>query len=138
MEACILKTPRKGPQLLTLVLRMRNQIPRLFADINVYSQYQHARTYLFGSSFDYCDYTSASNEPLRNPVAKLVYALAVQKFPQALLKCPVSGLVNITDMMIDSDFVPPIMPTGRYRTTLRMYNKRNQTLLAWICDSIVS
>lgn len=106
-------------------------------DVTVFSQYQHTRTYLFGTTFDYCEYMS-STDSYHNPVAKLVYAVAKLKFPQALLQCPASGVVNITNMKIDENLAPPIMPTGRFRTNFRMYNKRNQTLLAWLCDSIIS
>uniref|UniRef100_A0A8W7Q3G6 Uncharacterized protein n=1 Tax=Anopheles coluzzii TaxID=1518534 RepID=A0A8W7Q3G6_ANOCL len=63
-------------------------------DVTVFSQYQHTRTYLFGTTFDYCEYMS-STESYHNPVAKLVYAVAKLKFPQALLQCPASGVVNL-------------------------------------------
>ncbi|XP_035895120.1 uncharacterized protein LOC118504580 [Anopheles stephensi] len=137
LEKCVIQTPRTGPQLLTLVMRTLNVIQRVFIDVVVYSQYQHTRTYLFGTSFDYCEFIAASDS-YTNPVAKLVYAVALQKFPQALLECPASGVVNITDVKIDENLVPPIMPAGRYYTHFRMYNKRNQTLLAWKAKSIVS
>uniref|UniRef100_A0A182XWJ6 Uncharacterized protein n=1 Tax=Anopheles stephensi TaxID=30069 RepID=A0A182XWJ6_ANOST len=137
MEKCVIQTPRTGPQLLTLVMRTLNVIQRVFIDVVVYSQYQHTRTYLFGTSFDYCEFIAASDS-YTNPVAKLVHAVALQKFPQALLECPASGVVNITDVKIDENLVPPIMPAGRYYTHFRMYNKRNQTLLAWKAKSILS
>uniref|UniRef100_A0A182SX95 Uncharacterized protein n=1 Tax=Anopheles maculatus TaxID=74869 RepID=A0A182SX95_9DIPT len=112
-------------------------VQRVLVDFEVYSQYQHSRTYLFGTTFDYCELVAATDS-YANPVAKLAYAVAMQKFPQALLKCPVSGVVNITNVKIDENLVPPIMPPGKYYTNFRMYNKRNQTILAWMTNYIIS
>uniref|UniRef100_A0A182MSL3 Sema domain-containing protein n=1 Tax=Anopheles culicifacies TaxID=139723 RepID=A0A182MSL3_9DIPT len=91
MEACFVHTPRKGPQVVTLILSALSVIRRVYIDFVVYSQYQHSRTYLFGTTIDYCEYI-ASTESYTNPVAKIVYAVAMQKFPHALLKCPASGV----------------------------------------------
>lgn len=130
---CKVSNYRDKPQEISMVVEVLEPQRRVFLTFMVYMQHQRTRTALYGTTIDVCKVMEDADNGT-NQVAKVIVDVARKNFPQVLMPCPYEGLVNASGIRMSSNMILPYTLPGAYRTEVRYYNMRNQTMLAWNTD----
>lgn len=130
---CKVDSYRDKPQEITMVMEMLEPQRRVFLTFTVFMQHQRTRSTLYGTTIDVCKVLEDAADGT-NKVAQVIVEVARKNFPQILKPCPYEGVFNATGISMDSNMVLPYTLPGAYRTEVRFYNKRNQTIVAWNTD----
>lgn len=130
---CKVNSYRDRPQEISMAIDILEPQRRVFMTFTVYMQHQRTRSALYGTTVDVCK-VMADAEAGTNKVAEVIVDVARKNFPQILKPCPFEGVFNATGISMDSNMVLPYTLPGAYRTEVRYYNKRNQTIVAWNTD----
>uniref|UniRef100_A0A182VYC5 Uncharacterized protein n=1 Tax=Anopheles minimus TaxID=112268 RepID=A0A182VYC5_9DIPT len=126
---CTVHTCRNEPQTVNVLLDILEPTSKVVVALNLYTQYYKSKNLLYGTSFEYCELTKNANIQI-NPVTRIALNIAQENFPQVLKQCPLSGLINVTGLVMNSKLVPPYAPQGSYYFNIRAANKRNQTIIS--------
>lgn len=116
-----------------MLIELQEPQEKVFLTFTVYMQHQRSRSALYGTTFDVCKVIEDAATGA-NKVAAVIVDVARVNFPQLLKPCPMEGMLNATGVKMDDNMVLPYTLPGAYRTEVRIYNKRNQTLVAWNTD----
>lgn len=137
--SCRLENKRNSPQLLSVSVNVTKPITKQFISSNLYAKNRGAgRTLMYGTTFEYCEFLSNEQSRNRNPVAILVYNYASHNFPHILRACPTYGLYNVSRLAVDRNLIPPFITPGTYHFVQRFFTKRNETLLEYESEFVVS
>uniref|UniRef100_A0A182NMU8 Uncharacterized protein n=1 Tax=Anopheles dirus TaxID=7168 RepID=A0A182NMU8_9DIPT len=128
---CDVETSRNRPQMLHMVAKIIQPISKIFISTGVYFKHRQRLTFVYGTTFEYCEFISRNESRPSNPVAALVYNYAKHNFPQVLVPCPVFGIFNISNLSLDENMIPPFVTPGGYYASQRFHDKRNETILKY-------
>uniref|UniRef100_A0A9I3GJ71 Uncharacterized protein n=1 Tax=Anopheles farauti TaxID=69004 RepID=A0A9I3GJ71_9DIPT len=135
---CHLESPRNSPQMMQIVVNITQPVSKIFVTTDIYLKHSQRLTFVYGTTFEYCEFISRNETRPNNPVAALVYNYAKHNFPQVLKPCPVFGIVNITNLCMDENMIPPFVTPGGYYANQRYHDKRNETILQYEAEFYVA
>uniref|UniRef100_A0A182PD45 Uncharacterized protein n=1 Tax=Anopheles epiroticus TaxID=199890 RepID=A0A182PD45_9DIPT len=134
---CNLESPRQGPQIVNIAVSVNQPVTKLYVSTNVYIKHRQSLTFVYGTTFEYCEFLMRNQSRQTNPVAVIVYNYAKHNFPQVLRPCPFSGFFNVTGLPVDKNLIPPFVTPGGYLGYQRMFSKRNETLLQYEAEFFI-
>ncbi|XP_053671595.1 uncharacterized protein LOC128721821 [Anopheles nili] len=135
---CDLENPRHGPQTVHVVVDLKQPIPKVYINTNIYVKHFQSRTILYGTTFEYCDFLMRNESRQNNPVAVLIYNYGKHNFPQVIRPCPALGVYNVSNLVLSENMIPPFVTPGTYYAIQWFYNKRNETLLHYESEFTVA
>uniref|UniRef100_A0A182K4L7 Uncharacterized protein n=1 Tax=Anopheles christyi TaxID=43041 RepID=A0A182K4L7_9DIPT len=128
---CNFESPRHGPQVVNIVVNIEQPFSKVYVSTNVYVKNRQSLTFVYGTTFEYCEFLMRNGSRQTNPVAVLVYNYSKHNFPQILSPCPILGCYNVSGLPVDENLIPPFVTPGGYFAAQRFHNKRNETLLQY-------
>uniref|UniRef100_A0A182VYC6 Uncharacterized protein n=1 Tax=Anopheles minimus TaxID=112268 RepID=A0A182VYC6_9DIPT len=129
--ACGLENPRHSSQLLTMIVDVQQTFPKLYVTTNIYVKHRQHLMFLYGTTFEYCEFLMRNESRQTNPVAVLVYNYAKHNFPHVLRPCPVLGIYNVSGLPVDKNLIPPFVTPGVYSATQTFHDKRNASYFGY-------
>ncbi|XP_050071226.1 uncharacterized protein LOC126559154 [Anopheles maculipalpis] len=138
MLQCILESPRHSPQLISIAVNVKQALSKIYLSTNVYVKQRQSMMFVYGTTFEYCEFLMHNESRQANPVAVLVYNYAKHNVPQILKPCPLSGIFNVSGLRVDKNLIPPFVTPGVYFASQRLFNKRNETLFEYETEFAVS
>ncbi|KFB42073.1 AGAP013203-PA-like protein [Anopheles sinensis] len=131
--SCQMESHRGVPQMVHVVANVTQLLSKVFISTELYAKHKQSQTFIYGTSFEYCEFMTAKDSKL-NPVAVALYNYAKHNFPQVLKECPIMGIFNVSNLLLDRNLIPPLVTPGLYICSQRFYTKRNETVLHYIAE----